>query len=489
MKKVNKLVIVGGGSAGWITASWFSRRWGKMIDVTIIDKYQPERVGVGEATLLSFPSVMQSMGFKVEDWINRIDATFKAGILFPGWGREDKVIWHPFGFTSIGDNKVPMYDIWSNYQSKYDVKEISPLYRTAMGNKIELDYIKDTYAYQIDCGKLVTFLHDNCNRICNYIQSDVKTVVKVDDDVEKIILEDGSEIKADLFIDCTGWNQLLIGKEDNVDLSDRLFIDSALAARVKYENPDKEMHPYTDCQAMEHGWRWRIPTRSRIGTGYCFNRDVNDPDEVRQSFSDHWNGRIKPDEMRLLDWKPQYVKNFWEGNVVPIGLSAGFIEPLESTGLALMIRGVEYLEEGIFGGYFDSKVEAPFYDAKMKCSYESAVDYVNMHYSYCQRKGKFWDYVRSKYQKSSMQEMMEGYIQDPNIRTPQTGKVGSFFDGTNWHVWLLQLMTTEINPKEYWKKDETALPRYENFLNHVLPDNQANSVIQSEYINHIDSLV
>ena len=147
------------------------------------------------------------------------------------------------------------------------------------------------------------------------------------------------------------------------------------------------------------------------------------------------------------------------------------------------------MEEGVFGGYFDSKVEAPFYDAKMKCSYESAVDYVNMHYSYCQRKGKFWDYVRSKYQKSSMQEMMEGYIQDPNVRTPQTGKVGSFFDGTNWHVWLLQLMTTEINPKEYWKKDETALPRYENFLNNVLPDNQANSVIQSEYINHIDSLV
>ena len=489
MKEVSKLVIVGGGSAGWITASWFSRRWGSKMDVTIIDKYKPERVGVGEATLLSFPSVMEQMGFKVEDWINRIDATFKAGILFPGWGREDNVIWHPFGFTSIGDKKVPMYDIWTNYQDKYDIKDISPLYKTAMENKIELDYIKDTYAYQIDCGKLVTFLHDNCNRICNYIQSDVKTVVKVEDNVEKLILEDGSEITADIFIDCTGWNQLLIGKDNNVDLSDRLFIDAALAGRVKYENPDKEMHPYTDCQAMEHGWRWRIPTRSRIGTGYCFNRDVNDPDEVRQAFSDHWNGRIKPDEMRLLDWKPQYVKNFWEGNVVPIGLSAGFIEPLESTGLALMIRGVEYLEEGVFGGYFDSKVEAPFYDAKMKCSYESAVDYVNMHYSYCQRKGKFWDYVRSKYQKSSMQEMMEGYIQDPNVRTPQTGKVGSFFDGTNWHVWLLQLMTTEINPKEYWKKDETALPRYENFLNNVLPDNQANSVIQSEYINHIDSLV
>ena len=281
--------------------------------------------------------------------------------------------------------------------------------------------------------------------------------------------------------------QLLIG-QDNVDLSDRLYINAALAGRVKYEDYRKEQHPYTACPAQEHGWIWKIPTRSRIGTGYCFNRDVNDPDEVRQAFSDHWNGRIKPDEMRLLDWKPQYVNKFWVGNVVPIGLSAGFIEPLESTGLALMIRGVEYLEESLYGGYFETKVEAPFYDAKMKCSYESAVDYVNMHYSYCRREGKFWDYVRSKYKKSSMQEMFEGYIQDPNIRTPQTGKVGSFFDGTNWQVWLLQLMTEKINPKEYWKKDSSVIPRFHNFVNNDLRENQANSVIQSQYISHLDTL-
>ena len=115
MKKVNKIVIVGGGTAGWITASWFSRRWGELLDVTIIDKYVPERVGVGEATLLSFPGVMQKMGFRVEDWMNRIDATFKAGILFPGWGKEDNTVWHPFGFTSVGDKKVPLYDIWTNF--------------------------------------------------------------------------------------------------------------------------------------------------------------------------------------------------------------------------------------------------------------------------------------------------------------------------------------------------------------------------------------
>ena len=463
MKEVKRIVVVGGGTAGWITASWFSRRWGKLIDVTVIDKYEPERVGVGEATLLSFPGVMQKMGFKVEDWMNRIDATFKAGILFPGWGREDKVIWHPFGFTSVGDKKVPLYDIWTNYQDKYDIKDISPLYQSAMNNCIEIDYIADTYAYQIDCGKLVTFLHDNCIKWCNYIQSDLKTVVKVEDEVEKIILEDGSEITADIFIDCTGWNQLLIGKDNNVDLSDRLFIDAALAGRVKYENPDKEMHPYTDCQAMEHGWRWRIPTRSRIGTGYCFNKNITSPDEVAQQFSEHWNGRIKPEDMRLLDWKPQMLDKFWKGNVVSIGLSAGFIEPLESTGLAMMIRGCQYLEESLYGCIYNPVFEPDIYNIRMKASFETAVDYVNMHYAYCERKGKFWDYVRLSHEKSGMQILMEDQIQDPNRDTLQTDKISSFFGGTNWHIWLLQLMP-EINKKTYWYPDTVDLiSRFDNY--------------------------
>ena len=283
--------------------------------------------------------------------------------------------------------------------------------------------------------------------------------------VEKIILEDGSEITADIFIDCTGWNQLLIGKDNNVDLSDRLFIDAALAGRVKYENPDKEMHPYTDCQAMEHGWRWRIPTRSRIGTGYCFNKNITSPDEVAQQFSEHWNGRIKPEDMRLLDWKPQMLDKFWKGNVVSIGLSAGFIEPLESTGLAMMIRGCQYLEESLYGCIYNPVFEPDIYNIRMKASFETAVDYVNMHYAYCERKGKFWDYVRLSHEKSGMQILMEDQIQDPNRDTLQTDKISSFFGGTNWHIWLLQLMP-EINKKTYWYPDTVdIISRFDNYRN------------------------
>ena len=476
MKVVKRIVIVGGGTAGWITASWFARRWSKRLDVVVIDKTQPERVGVGEATLLSFPEVMRQMNYEPKQWMNEIDATYKAGILFPGWGKKENVIWHPFGFGILGDGdnpnipRVPLYDVWSNYQDQYDIKDISGLYKSAMKNNIEPDYIRDTYAYQIDCGKLVQFLQKNTIPFLKeYIQSDVVEVYKdgISDDItksniKKLVLDDGSEITGDLFIDCTGWKQMLIG-ENNVDLSDRLFIDTAFAAKVDYENKSEEMHPYTDCAALEHGWRWRIPTRSRIGTGYCFNRSITDPDVVADAFVEHWNNRIKKEDLRMLDWKPQYVEKFWQGNVVPIGLSAGFIEPLESTGLALMIRGCEFLEESMVDCFYNP-YETGIYDIRMKCAFESAVDYVNMHYSYCEREGKFWDYVRLSHEKSGMQKYMEDQINDPHLITFQQHRSSSFFGGSNWHVWLLQLMP-EIVKKEYWYEDvKEIVPRFENYL-------------------------
>ena len=486
MKKVNKLVIVGGGTAGWITASWFARRW-KSLEVVVIDKSDPERVGVGEATLLSFPQVMREMGYEPHQWMNEIDATFKAGILFPGWGKEENNIWHPFGFGILGDSenpnipRVPLYDVWSNYQDQREIKSISGLYGSAMQNKIEPDYVRDTYAYQIDCGKLVKFLQKNTiPYLKEYIQSDVIEIYRngLSDDItrssiKELVLDDGSRITGDLFIDCTGWKQMLIGNH-NVDLSDRLFIDTAFATKVEYQDKNKEMHPYTDCQALEHGWRWRIPTQSRIGTGYCFNRSVTDPDIVADAFVKHWDNRIEKKELRMLDWKPQYVEKFWEGNVVPIGLSAGFIEPLESTGLALMIRGCEFLEECMVDCVYN-EYETDIYNVRMKCAFESAVDYVNMHYSYCERKGKFWDYVRLSHDKSGMQKYMEDQINDPDSLTFQDHRSSSFFGGSNWHVWLLQLMP-EVKRKTYWYKDvKEIIPRYENYLRRL--DNSVNQSI------------
>ncbi len=237
MKRIKRLVIVGGGTAGWITASWFARRWGKMMEVVVIDKSEPERVGVGEATLLSFPNVMKMMGYKPTDWLEEIDATFKAGILFPGWGKEDKTIWHPFSFTSVGDSKTPLYDLWSSFQDEYDLKKISPMYVSSMANRIETEYTHDSYAFQIDCGKLVGFLQKNTiPYLKEYIQSDVVDIIRdgqADDitcsGIKHLVLDDGSKITGGTFCNVYGNDFIFAENPKNENL---LFAGKRVSASV-----------------------------------------------------------------------------------------------------------------------------------------------------------------------------------------------------------------------------------------------------------------
>ena len=187
--------------------------------------------------------------------------------------------------------------------------------------------------------------------MCSSIESDVVDVIWNGEDVDHVVLKDGREIKSDLFVDCTGFAKLL--SKDNkhdIDLSDRLYTNTAVAGRIEYQDRDTEMHPYTHACAMDDGWVWITPITSRIGSGMVFNRDITDIEDAKESFCNFWEGRISKDELKVLQWNPVMSSEPWRGNVVSIGLSSGFIEPLESTGIALICRGIEFIEETIKGG-------------------------------------------------------------------------------------------------------------------------------------------
>ena len=448
MKKVKEITIVGGGTAGWMTATWLVRRAAAFhhARITLIDKEVPERIGVGEANLLNFNKFMQYCGFSdPTEWMEEVDATYKGGIFYPNWGKGGKTIFHPFGHfhfhtkTSDGaEFTIPYGDVLS---ANPDIDYPSTLYfyPSLKDNKVQIKELEG-YSEHIDCGKYVEFLmrHIKESEGFTYINSTVNNINWEGDDITSLELDNGDTIESDLFIDCTGFRRLLSPNKKILDLSDRLFVDTAVAGRVEYIDKEEELHPHTTATATDHGWIWETPLTSRIGSGHVFNRHITEIDDAKESLVKHWNGRIKKEDLKTIHWDPVRVDKCWEGNVINIGLSGGFIEPLESTGIGFIISGIELLEDCALGGCYDW-MDIKHYNMKMEQDYESAVDFVSMHYDYSHIQSPFWDHVRKTFKKCGFQKMMEDSIRDPSYPTYKVLRHG-FFGGNNWAIWLHQLM-------------------------------------------------
>ena len=394
-KYINEIVIVGGGTSGWLAAKTLSRRV-SFTKVTLIDKEVSEPVGVGEATLLSFKVFLEKVCFfserEIGECLYYCESIKKYGILFPDWGIDGNEIWHPFYFGNMVPNGIDrplLIDAWS-LQDTVDIGEIMP------------DRIKSgaTFAEHINALKLVEYLknsllNDDSHAKINYIQSAVKDINRDENGISSLILEDGSVVGGDLFVDCTGFKSILKDKRDRVDLSDRLYVDTAVAGHIDYLD-EKEITPYVSCPAVDHGWIWKIPLRTRMGTGLVFNRNITDPEEAKQYFMDYWDGRLDKDSLKIIDWTPYYDTNQWDKNVVSIGLSAGFLEPLESTGIELILQGITKLSDVLEARWYNNMAVNNF-NNYMIDQFETSVDFVNMHYSLSTKDTPFWRYVRDNY--------------------------------------------------------------------------------------------
>jgi len=434
-----KITIVGGGTAGWMTAA-FIRNNLPHTDLTVIDKEVGSSIGVGEATLLDFADFMNGCGFQTHEWLPAVSGTFKSGILFPDWQRKGKLIWHPFLTSKQHDSiKLSQYDIWSNFQDQRFMDQGIPLFKASNLNLIDT-YNMDLYAYHVDCGKLVTYLQSKLDDI-TVIKSDVVEVVRDECAVQTLRLNNGEQHSADLYIDCTGFKSLL-KKQDRVDLTGRLFCDTAVVGQIDYQDEQDEKRNFAICSAVDHGWMWKIPVQHRLGSGLVFNRSITDPEVARCYYLDHWQGRIAEEKTRIIDWTPYYIKNFWETNVISIGLSGGFVEPLESTGISLIRLGIKKLAEKLRLDFFD-QFDIDHYNATMIRHFEDVVDFVNMHYSYSNRTETFWEYVKSTHQKSDTQMYYEDVCHDENkmfydLCHPDL-KDNRIFGPGSWFAWLIQL--------------------------------------------------
>ncbi len=471
--QVRNVVIVGGGSAGWMTAACLAHE--SHVNVTLVDKEVPTPLGVGEATLLSFEKFMnQNCGFNSNEFLAELDAGLKAGILFKDWGYKGNEIWLPFYWLNypFSDPPVSMIDAWSTTQH-LDFKKLEVLYQCSMSNIIDRTQLGSGYAVHIDCIKLVEYIQNKIKDKITYINAAVKELAN-----NILYLKNGDTVEGDLFIDCTGFRKLLSNPSsfDRVPLSDRLYVDTAVAGPIQYEDKDVEFKPYTTTTAVDHGWIWNTPLQSRIGSGLVFNKNITDVDEAKIHFCNFWNNRIKEDELKVIDWTPYYNKVQWNKNVVSIGLSAGFIEPLESTGLGLIIEAIKTLSKLLNDGYC-SQSDMDYFNSRMICSYEQCIDYVNSHYSASDIESPFWNYVRKNYKMSEAQETYLKEMASEN-QTIMPGGKGFIFGVGNWVHWLVQA-GYPLEPRS-WMAHETM----ESSLNHLIDCEDRKIELGNDLITH-----
>ena len=419
---MNSITIVGGGSSAWLTAAYFKNNTN--YSITIIDKEEDNSVGVGEATTRDFESFLKKCGFDKSEWFKPIDATLKAGIYFPNFSRKN--IWHPF-LLSLPNKKYNSNLYEALTYNKEKIFTDLPFLDISLKNEVNYKSLEN-YAYHIDCSKLVSFIKKRLK--INFINSEVINI-EYDDNllIDRLELKNGSFIKSDLYIDCTGFQQILGNNKDRVDTTNRLFCDTAVAAHVEYNDKEKELKPYVTSTAVEHGWVWNIPIQSRIGSGLVFNRTITSIEEAKKWLVNYYPDN-KVTNIKVIDWTPYYLKQQWKGNVVNIGLSSGFVEPLESSGLRLIMESIELLVKNLKEGSIRS------FNNKMVDNYEDVIDFINMHYQYCNIISDFWNYVRGNIISSNKTEHYRNILKTGIKIDDSIGN--SIFDNGSWICWMLQ---------------------------------------------------
>jgi len=405
---IRKIVIVGGGTAGWMAAAPLSKlvagAQGLGCEVTLVESPEIGTIGVGEATLPTIRYYNEMLELDPVDFLRRTQATFKLGIEFRDWGRLGHRFFHGFGEFGPAIANRSAYSYWLRLHHASPMpsyEEWSTATVMARHNRFMLPTGGEpsaanafSYAFHFDAALYAAYLRDYAmQRGTQRIEGTVVDVALRPEDgfVEAVTLRDGRRIEGDLFLDCSGFRGLLIEQALKVgyeDWSAMLPCNRALA--VPSESA-AALSPYTVSTARAAGWQWRIPLQHRIGNGHVYCSGFTSDDDAARVLLD---GLDTPalDQPRALRFVTGKRRRTWAKNVVAIGLSSGFLEPLESTSIQLIMDGVTRLVELFPDRHCDPRL-ADEYDRRMTLQYESIRDFIVLHYKLTQRSDSaFWRY-------------------------------------------------------------------------------------------------
>ena len=419
-KSIKEIIIVGGGSAGWMTAAALSRLLQpEHIQVTVVESEHIGTIGVGEATIPDIINFNRILGIPEDEFMRATNATFKLGIEFENWGKIGERYFHPFGQHGADMQGIDFHQFFLSSKAQGNSKTIEDYSLCALAakqNKFQLPSADPRnvlsqirYAYHFDATLYARLLRSHAeSRGVKRIEGKVENIGTQTDTgfIESLTLESGKTISGDFFFDCTGFRALLLSKTLDVKFKDWthwLPCNSAQAIACEHNGP---LLPYTKAKAKSEGWQWRIPTQKRTGNGYIYSNEfISDDNATDVLISDLDGAAIgAPKQLRF---KTGCREAFWEKNCVAIGLSAGFLEPLESTSIYLIQMGISRFIS-MFPGSQHPEIVAKEYNRHMSLLYDQVRDFIILHYCATNRDDSdFWNYCRNMSLPDSLVHKME----------------------------------------------------------------------------------
>ncbi len=403
--RIRDVVILGGGTAGWMAAAALSASMGDQLRIRLIESEQIGTVGVGEATIPALRLFNGLVGIDEDAFLRASQGTFKLGIEFLNWGRIGESYMHAFGQIGQSLDLIEFWQYWlrgrkegvaenlGKYSFNENVARAGKFARLQRIPNSELEGIG--YAFHFDASLYARFLRDISEK--NGVIRTEGRIVKVNQDAESgfvrsLILESGEEIAGELFIDCSGFRAMLMEQTLDVgyvDWSHWLPCDHAIAVPTANSGPPR---PFTQSIAHRAGWQWRIPLQHRTGNGCVFSSAYMSEDEARHILLNNVEGTPLADP-RLIRFKTGMREKAWHRNVVALGLASGFIEPLESTSIHLVQNGIARLISHFPDRGF-AQVNIDTYNRRIGYDYERIRDFIILHYTANQRDEPFWRYLR-----------------------------------------------------------------------------------------------
>lgn len=468
-RPVRSIAIVGGGTAGWMSAAAISKSFGSSINVTLVESEEIGTIGVGEATIPALSNFNRLVGIDEAEFVRETQGSFKLGIQFNDWGRIGDTYIHGFGTIGRDLGLLPFHQYWLKARAagkagdigQYSLNTLAAPEGRFMTPPSDAPpntpLAEITYAYHFDATSYARFLRRHAESHCaKRVEGKVVGVNLAGENgfVESVTLESGVTLDADLFLDCSGFRALLIGGALDVGFQDWthwLPCDRALVAPCEKVGP---VTPYTRSTAHLAGWQFRIPLQHRTGNGHVYSSQFGSDDEAAEILLKTLDGPSLADP-KLLRFTSGKRDKLWHRNVIALGLAGGFLEPLESTAIYLVQSGINRLMNLFPTADCDPALQDA-YNAQTQFEYERIRDFLILHYHATQRDDtEFWNYVRTMAIPDSLRSVMELFASN-----------GQFFrNGDELFTltsWVQVMLGQGITPRAYhpavdWVKTDDLL--------------------------------